>query len=160
VRAFSPFTNASHGERTASGYPRLTLAIALGALSLSLASAAGAMPHRSTASFCGSVDGAWWVAKRQVTPHFVATYSYDFYWVWRKRVDCEWALRKVAFLTRALGTKYMSLADLRDFKCRTVRPNKHLHLLSLRPRRAQGECRHVNPNSVARFEWRPVIPRK
>lgn len=135
--------------------PRLARAIAAGVLALGVVSGAGAKPQRSAGSFCGTVDGATWVAKVQLG-HQVATLADELYWVWKKRVDCDSALQKATFLTHALGTKYMKLADLGDFTCRAIRPGRRSHLLSLRPRGAQGECWNTRPNSMARFEWRPV----
>jgi hypothetical protein len=125
-------------------------------LALSVVSAAGAKPpQRSAGSFCGTVDGARWVAKVQLG-HQVATLADELYWVWKKRVDCDSALQKTAFLTHALGTKYMRLGGLGDFKCTAIRPSKRSHFLLLKPRGAQGVCRNIRLNSVARFEWRPV----
>ena len=135
---------------------RLARVIVVGGLALGVVSAAGAKPpQRSAGSFCGTVDGAPWVAKVQLG-HQVATLADELYWVWKKRVDCDAALEKTAFLTHALGTKYMRLGDLGDFKCTAIRPSKRSHFLLLRPRGAQGVCRNIRPNSVARFEWRPV----
>jgi hypothetical protein len=110
----------------------LARALAVVVLALALVSAAGAKPERSVARFCGSTDGAQWVAKRQDPgAPFAGTLFGDSYRVWRRSVDCDWAFHKVAFLTHGLGTKYMNLANLGDFKCRTRRPPAREHILSL-----------------------------
>jgi hypothetical protein len=134
---------------------RFARVIALGGLALGLVSAAGARPQRSAGSFCGTVDGATWVAKVRVG-HQVMTLTDELYWVWEQRVGCYWALQTTAFLTGALGTRYMRLGELGDFKCTAIRPSRRSRFLLLRPRAAQGVCRNIRPNSVARFEWRPV----
>ena len=106
---------------------------------------------------CGSVDAAPWVAKRPAATGGFFTDRGTAYWVWRRRVDCDWAQQKAAFLTHALGTKYMRLADLGPFRCRILPPPKDV--VWLRPRTAYGVCLNTKANSVARFEWRPAIPR-
>jgi hypothetical protein len=146
-----------HGERDLGALRRRALAVVV--LALALVSAAGANPQRSLARFCGSTDGAQWVAKRQdPRAPFAGTLFGDSYRVWRRRADCDWAFHKVAFLTHGLGTKYMNLANLGDFKCGTRRPPAREHILSLKPRTARGECWNTRPKSVARFEWRPAFP--
>jgi hypothetical protein len=137
----------------------LARALVVVVLALALVSAAAANPQRSVARFCGSTDGAQWVAKRQDPgAPFAGTLFGDSYRVWRRSVDCGWAFHKVAFLTHGLGTKYMNLANLGDFKWRTRRPPAREHILSLKPRAARGECWNTRPKSVARFEWRPTFP--
>jgi hypothetical protein len=123
-------------------------------LALGGVSAAAATPQRASGSFCGTLYcGAVWTATVQV-PGGTTTVGGDSYWFWKKRVDCNWAEQKIAFLTHALGTKYMKFANLGHFKCRAIRPSNR-HVLSIRPRGAQGECWNTRPNSVARFRWRP-----
>ncbi len=98
------------------------------------------------------------VAQRQVAPSGVVRYFGNAYWVWRTRVACDWAQTKAAFLTHALGTKYMKLANLGAFKCRKLPPSKDI--VSLNPGRARGECPGTKPNSTARFAWQPTVPRR
>jgi hypothetical protein len=133
----------------------------VGFLALGLVSSAGARPQHSLGRFCGSTDGAQWVARIRVGAHGEGNFVGSAYWVWKSRVDCTWAQQRVSFLSHALGTKYMKVAVLGDFKCRTLPlaglrgPERMLpgRVLSLRPRRARGECWNTRPHSVARFEW-------
>jgi hypothetical protein len=142
------------------GVLRLVRALTVVVLAFALVSAAGAKPQRSLGRFCGTTDGASWAAKRQDPgAPFAGNLGGNTYWVSRRRVDCDWAFHKVVFLTHALGTKYMNLANLGDFKCRTTRPPAREHILSLKPRAARGECWNTRPKSVARFDWRPTFPR-
>jgi hypothetical protein len=155
----------SHWARlwpTMLGVSQLARALVVGLLVFGLVSSAGARPQRSLGRFCGSVEGAPWMARIEDRAHgTVARFGGADYWVWRSRVDCTWAQQRVSFLSHALGTKYMKLAALGDFKCRAL-PSTGLRgparltpgrVLSLRPHRARGECWNTLPGSVARFEW-------
>lgn len=143
------------------GVSQLARTLVVGLLAFGLVSSAGAKPQHSLARFCGSIDGAQWTAKIRVNPSGTGLLVGSAYWVWRSRVDCTWAQQKVSFLSHALGTKHMKLAQLGDFKCRTL-PSTNLRgpermlpgrVLSLHPRRARGECWNTRAGSRARFEW-------
>jgi len=131
-----------------------------GTLALVLVSAAGARTGGTLGNFCGAVEGADWTAKRREASGFVGTYQGGSYWVWRDRLGCQWAGRKVALLTHVLGTKKLRLARLGEFACRAVRPKPREHVLSMKPLAARGECWDRRPSYMARFEWRPTIPRR
>jgi hypothetical protein len=133
--------------------------VAVSVLALSLAATAGARSQHSAGSFCGSTEGAQWLATRQYRPNFVGNIAASSYWVWRKGVSCGWAMQKTSFITHALGTSYMSLAHVEGFKCRMLPIKKRQNILSLKPRRAQGECVNTNGKSVKRFAWEPTLPK-
>jgi hypothetical protein len=118
---------------------RLARTLAVGTLALVLVSAAGARTDRTLGKFCGTVEGADWVAKRQEASGFVGTFGGSDYWVWRNRVGCRWAGQKVVLLTRVLGTKKLHLGETRrlQVQSRAARTTR-THLVAETARRSRG----------------------